>query len=79
MPPGQRSCELSSPLNALSVIQSGSGAAGYFTGTTTYGVRGETASTSPGQAGVLGVADWVTTTLVQESGVEGKSVDGLWG
>lgn len=73
---GPETLSANSASTALSVNQSGSGMGGYFTAASTYGVRGDTASTSSGQAGVLGVASWVTTTLVQESGVEGKSLDG---
>jgi hypothetical protein len=57
--------------------ESESGVGGYFTSTATYGVRGETASTEFGQAGVLGVAGWATTTLSQEAGVLGKSIHGF--
>jgi hypothetical protein len=58
----------------LSVVQGGAGAGGYFTSTTTYGVEGRTASTSAGQAGVLGVAEgWATHDLPYPAGVLGKS------
>jgi trimeric autotransporter adhesin len=73
---GPESLSANSTAAAFSVNQSGSGVGGYFSSAATFGVRGETSSTSGGQAGVLGVASWVTTTLVQESGVEGKSFGG---
>lgn len=53
------------------------GNAGYFTSTTTYGVRAETASIAPGQAGVLGVAGWSGVTPSQEVGVLGKAAAGM--
>ncbi|MGD9101699.1 MAG: hypothetical protein PVF45_14555 [Anaerolineae bacterium] len=60
----------------LNVVQGGTGAGGYFTSTTTYGVEGRTASTSPGQAGVLGVAGgWASHDLPFEAGVLGKSAN----
>lgn len=61
----------------LNVVQSGPGMGGYFTSTTSYGVRGETASTSYGQAGVLGVAGWSGITPAAQVGVLGKSSSGM--
>jgi hypothetical protein len=60
----------------LEVVQGGAGAGGYFTSTSTYGVEGRTASTSLGQAGVLGVAGgWASHDLPYVAGVLGKSAD----
>jgi hypothetical protein len=49
----------------------------YFSSTVTHGVRGETASQSPGQAGVLGQAGADPGALPnQESGVMGRAANG---
>jgi len=47
------------------------------TGSTSHGLLGATASTSPGKAGVLGVAGSTSLTPNQEVGVFGKSSDGM--
>jgi hypothetical protein len=59
------------------VVQSGTGAGGYFTSTTTFGVQGRTAATTAGQAGVLGVAGMTAYIPSQESGVLGRASDGM--
>jgi hypothetical protein len=61
----------------LNVVQSGTGAGGYFTSTTTSGVEGRTASTSSGRAGVLGVAGMTVYIPSRESGVLGRASDGM--
>ncbi len=61
----------------LNVVQSGTGAGGYFTSTASYGVEGRTSSTTAGRAGVLGVAGMTTSFPSQESGVLGRSSDGM--
>jgi len=62
----------------LNVVQSGAGAGGYFTSTTTYGIDGRTAATTPGKAGVQGVAGNNTSFFPsQESGVLGRASDGI--
>jgi hypothetical protein len=65
-----------SSVAALAVSQSGTGMAGFFTSTATYGVRGETGSTTFGQAGVLGAAG-SATSLNRVSGVLGNSTNGF--
>ena len=64
------------PSPALRVSQSGAGMASYFTSTTTYGVKSETASTAMGQAAILGAAG-SATTLNRVSGVLGNSTNGF--
>lgn len=49
---------------------------GYFTSTSTYGVQGETASTSSGRAGIVGASGWTTTTFNRVVGVLGQSLSG---
>ena len=65
-----------STVAALAVNQSGTGMASYFTSTTTYGVKGETASTTSGQAGLLGTAG-SASTLNRVAGVLGNSTNGF--
>jgi len=60
----------------LQVTNSTLGTGGYFTSTGSYGVRGETASTSVGQAGIVGAAGWSATTFNRVAGVLGQSVNG---
>ena len=61
----------------LNVVQSGAGSGGYFTSTAAYGVEGRTAATTPGEAGVLGVAGMTTYFPSQESGVLGRASAGI--
>ncbi|MBP7689262.1 MAG: hypothetical protein KA765_15200, partial [Thermoflexales bacterium] len=65
-----------STVAALAVNQSGTGQAGYFTSTATFGVKGETASTTSGQAGLLGTAG-SASTLNRVAGVLGNSTNGF--
>jgi hypothetical protein len=60
----------------LSVTQSGAGASGYFSSTTSYGVHGETASNANGIAGVRGTAGLPGVGITGKYGVLGQSDSG---